>query len=148
MRPFFLEKVMSVNKHKQEFEQLSNDGKVVHSFYMAEHIEPWFQDFDVASRELFDDRHRVLQDNKKFMLDKFGRQLFTTTDSAARRLYCWKFDCEQGCFWILTAPDRGTTIELYHGESDVRAYADSFKQQLCSIFELQYLGTANDTRGV
>ena len=92
------------------------------------------------SRKIFDDINKILRDNKKFLIEKLGKQDFCTKDSCNRRLYCWKFDVEEfGSFWIITAPERGTSIEVNFEKNQKDFFIEPFKNKIREIFELSFI---------
>ena len=91
-------------------------------------------------RKIFNDINKILRNNKKFLIEKLGKQDFCTKDSSNRRLYCWKFDVEEfGSFWIFTAPERGTSIEVAFEESQKDSFIRLFQNKVREIFELSFI---------
>lgn len=129
---------MPANKMKLEHYLLSMDGQIKGAGRLAGY-RAWFEDYSNTTKAELEDRHRVLRDNKKFLLDKLGKQDFTAQDSACRRLYCWRVSCAQGFIYIFTAPERGTSIDVQLGNSTEHDFVAELKSQLRCIFELTTL---------
>lgn len=125
-----------MNKEKQFFEQ-SNSSSIQNNDFFRN----WLFDYNNVTREEFDDRHLILKNNKKHLLEKIGRQNFCTSDSAGRRLYCWKINIsDKGYLWIITAPERGTSIEyeILNTEDSADFYNES-QTKIRELFDLNIL---------
>lgn len=127
---------MPKNIEKKYFEN-SKSINVMNSAIFNDWINNEFE----ITRDVFEERHLLLRDNKKFLLNKIGKQSFCITDSQRRRVYVWKFKLENlGEYWILTAPERGTSFEfsLFENVSELDFF-ESLKKHLRNIFSLTTL---------
>ena len=135
---------MSKNKKLVEF-QNSNSTPMMNLPELRKWIDSVYEKIHTLnnkeeSYKLFSEVNKILKDNKKFLLEKIGKQDFCTKDSANRRLYCWKFYIEEcGEFWIITAPERGTSIEVNIFENKNDLFIESFKDKIREIFELSLI---------
>lgn len=135
---------MAKNKKLTEFEN-SNATPMVNIPELREWFDRSYSTIHKTKdkengRKIFDDINKILRDNKKFLIEKLGKQDFCTTDSCNRRLYCWKFDVEEfGSFWIITAPERGTSIEVIFEESQKDSFIRLFQNKVREIFELSFI---------
>lgn len=135
---------MSKNKKLVEF-QNSNSTPIMNLPELRKWIDSVYEQIHTLnnkeeSYKLFSEVNKILKDNKKFLLEKIGKQDFCTKDSANRRLYCWKFDIEEcGEFWIITAPERGTSIEVNIFDNKEKDFCLLFKEKVRQILELELI---------
>lgn len=125
-----------MNKAKQEFE---NADTLVHGSGQHEFID-WYMSFH-GSFETYEKATNTLADNRAFFKEKFGRQDFCTSDSANRRLYVWKVDCEGVTLWLLTARERGTSYEYVINDDTLTKAeaANKINEYLEELFDLKDL---------
>mgnify|MGYP006084312077 CR=1 FL=1 len=132
---------MAKNKKLLNFEN-SNSTPIQNITLLREWIDSVYENIHTInnkeeSYKLFSEVNKIFKDNKKFLLEKIGKQDFCTKDSANRILYCWKFDIEKyGEFWIITAPERGTSIEVNIFDNEEK-FCILFKEKIRKILELE-----------
>ena len=135
---------MAKNKKLTEFEN-SNTTPMVNIPELREWFDRSYSTIHKTKdkengRKIFNDINKILRNNKKFLIEKLGKQDFCTKDSSNRRLYCWKFDVEEfGSFWIFTAPERDTSIEVAFEESQKDSFIRLFQNKVREIFELLFI---------
>ena len=102
-------------------------------------IALWFS-FQDESYDYALDVHKILQNNKKIFTDKYGEQNFCLKDSAKRQLYVWLFNATPELrIWVITAPERGTSIEYSYDSIINRKAISLIKTHIRDIFELKQM---------
>tara|TARA_B100000073_G_C23698387_1_gene559282 strand:+ start:469 stop:876 length:408 start_codon:yes stop_codon:yes gene_type:complete len=135
---------MSKNKKLIEFEN-SNSTPIQNIPLLREWIDSCYHDATTSknkekSYKILEEVSKIFRNNKKFLLNKLGKQDFCTKDSANRRLYCWQFNIESlGVFWIITAPERGSSIEVDILDDKEEEFCLLFKEKIRQILELELI---------
>ena len=89
------------------------------------------------NKEVFEDKNLILKNNKVDFIEKFGKQTFCTMDSSRRRLYVWKIEINtETTMWVITAPERGTSIEYTTTSKD---FIEPLKNKIREVFSLKVL---------
>jgi len=102
-------------------------------------IAAWFNCYDENDDYAFEVR-KILQNNKKIFTDKYGEQNFCLKDSAKRQLYVWLFNATPELrIWVITAPERGTSIEYSYDSIINRKAISLIKTHIRDIFELKQM---------
>jgi len=102
-------------------------------------IALWFS-FQDESYDYALDVHKILQNNKKIFIDKYGKQNFCLKDSSNRRLHVWLFNTTPELrLWVITAPERGTSIEYSYNGIVNNEIITLIKTHIIDIFELKQM---------
>lgn len=135
-----------MNKNKEIFEYLNPSN--YSSFNL---LDLWLTSLnDVRQKEMAGDiskeeyieamkeKSNIFLPNKKFMLDKYGKQHFCFNDpSVAMRHYTWAFELKHGWLWVSYSSD-GLTLFVYKfprpTEEDLLI---EFKDKVREIFDIK-----------
>lgn len=120
-----------MNKEKLFFEK-----KTIGEFFFSSNYFVEVYDKIIADgKQSYLDFSVVYDENKKFLIDKLGKQHFCSMDSSCRRLYVWKRQLETGNYWIITGGNgRGTTYEV---DSDVNLNA--VMNDIMGVYDILHL---------
>jgi len=120
-----------MNKEKLFFEQQSIGEFFFSSNYFVEVYDKIIAD----GKQTFLDFSVVYDENKKFLIDKLGKQKFCSMDSSCRRLYVWKRQLETGNYWIITGGNgRGSSYEV-----DANVNLTDVVLDIINVYDLKHL---------
>lgn len=115
---------------------LFSDSDCVQMMYTA-YFQNWLYGLNGDSfKHNILEQHKILCDNRQYLKDTLGKQAFCYNDFGCRRCYVWRIELPCGNMWIVTARERGTSIEI-----DFDLNVDTFSEvmtALTKIFDLDF----------